>query len=435
MRKFLTRARSVGRTALDLFPFTPLGVLILGGAAFALFVYGVRHIDLILLIIGLVALALGALTMLVVSVTAAVMYTKLRKRGGEESLRLECGYAARTGFSVSSLWFVPFVKLSWSWVTPDATVTAVPLRRRLYEEITPQRRGLHEEIVRRIEVSDAFGLTRIAFKVREERTVRFAPSMGSLKQMHVVRSIAGGDNLSHPAGPPEGERVDMRHYSPGDPIKFVLWKVFARSRQLVIRTPERAISPVRQTVAYLVAGDRDEPAAGAARVAVESGALGSEWVLGADGNEVYAKTSPQALEVLAKSANTTTEQSGAGLGRFLSSATPGGIARAVVFVPAKPGPWLDRVVTAARTRTAPNQPASPVEFVICADGISNKLPPSRLAKILLQPERDERGAPIPRTELNAVIQALSAARARVLVVDRLAGRVYGEAHQRALEAA
>lgn len=436
LRKTLAWLRTAARVVVDLFPLTPLGALVLGGCAFALVSYGIRRIDLVLLVMSVVGLALGAITLIVVAATSLAAYLALRKRVGGESLRLECGYATRTGFSFSTLWYVPFVKIRWDWVSPEARVNLVSLRRRLHEEITPARRGLYDEIVRRVEVSDAFGLMRVAFKVAERRSLRLAPSMGSLKQMHVVRSISGGDNISHPAGPPEGERADMRHYAPGDPIKFVLWKVFARSRQLVVRTPERAISPVRQTVAYLVAGDGDEPAAGAARVAVDSGALGSEWVLGADGNEGLAKSAPQAMELLAKSAHATPEQQGAGLGRFLNSATPGGgsVGRAVVFVPATTGPWLDRVLAAVRARSSPNQAMSPVEFVVCADGISRTPKPSLFARLALTPEARAAQGPVHASDVAKVVAALSSARARVLIVDRTAGRVYAEGHQRALEA-
>lgn len=434
LRPLLARARTLLGRAVDLFPITPLGLLVLAGAAFALFAYGLRRVDLVLLMMGGVALALGVLCLLCVVGAALGLALSLRRRGGGEPLRLECGFPARTGFSVSSLWFIPLVKVAWTWESPEGTVTLVPLRRRLHEEVTPTRRGLHESIVRRFELSDAFGLTRVAFRVTETRSARFAPSVGALRQMHVVRSVAGGDSLSHPAGPPEGERADMRHYAPGDPIKFVLWKVFARTRQLVVRTPERAISPVRQTVAYLVSGDGDEPAAGAARVAVDSGALGHEWVLGADGNDAVAKSAAQAMELLAKSAHTPAGQHGAGLSHFLNTATPGGSAgRAVVFVPAVPGPWLDRVTAAVRARSAPNQAMSPVEFVVCADGVSRRPPPSWLARLALR-EESERG-PVAAAELMKVVSALAASRSRVLIVDRVAGRVYTDSHQRALEAA
>lgn len=440
LRGILARLGGLGRRARDLFPFTPLGLLVLGLSAVALLRYGLRHIDLVLLVVGAVGLGLGVVALLVTTLTSLALAWRLRRLPEGAALKAECGYALRTGFSLPSLWYVPMVKLAWRWESPTARITVVPLRGRLHEELTPTHRGLYESITRRLEVSDAFGLTRVAFRFTEARGVRFFPSVGNLREVHVVRSLAGGDALSHPGGPPEGERVDLRHYAQGDPIKFVLWKVYARTRQLVVRTPERAISPVRQTVAYVVSGDGDEPAAGAARVAVDSGALGSEWVLGADGNDAFAKNPAQALEVLARSATTPDAQRGAGLARFLDQATPGATARAVVFVPATPGPWLERVVATARQRGAGPHSPSAVEFVVCTDGVDRRPRASWWARATLRlhtPDAEgDNALPLtPAGDLAQVLKALAGARARVLVVDRRAGRAYNEGHQRGLEAA
>lgn len=434
----LRRVPALARRAVEAFPFTALGLLVVAGCGWSLVRYGIRRIDLLLLVVGAVGVTLGAAALLSTALTALTLWYRGRGGRDEEPLHLECGYAARTGFSLSNLWYVPFVRVRWSWEVPEASVRLVPLKRRLHEEVTPLRRGLHEGIARRVEVGDAFGLTRVTFTLRQERAVRFVPSMGALRQMRVVRSIAGGDEISNPAGPPEGERVDLRHYAPGDPIKFVLWKVFARSRQLVVRTPERAIAPTRQTVAYLVTGHGDEPAAGAARVAVDTGALGSEWVLGADGNDTYAKSAVQALEVLARSASTPAHLGGAGLGDFLSRATPGGLARAVVFVPGRPGPWLDRVIATVRARTAPNQMQPPVEFVVCTDGIVPIVKTTFWSRLAFQIRPDAAAGPAaaaPGDEVAAVLRALATTRAPVTLVDRAGGRVYPGGHHRSLEAA
>jgi hypothetical protein len=420
----------------DLFPFTLLGLLCAGGAALCLLYYGMARIDLVLLVIGGVGLVLAALTLVTTVPAAIIAWRRLRRLPEEEPLRLECGFHARTGLKVKRLWWMPFAKVSWTWKSPGAKVRLVREKWLMVEEIVPDRRGLSDEIVRRVEVGDSFGLTRISFSVRQKRTVRFAPSVGALRTMHVVRSIAGGEDISHPEGPATGERVDMRHYTPGDPIRFVLWKVFARSRQLLVRTPERAISPVRQTVAYLVAGDGDEPAAGAARMAVDSGALGSEWVFGADGNDVTAKSATQALELLARSAHTAPSARGAGLKDFLTKATPASVGRAVVFVPATAGPWLDQVCAAVRARSGTNLPYSGVEFVVCVDGITG---PDRRAflKKIAQRKMDPDGPYLPASSADVVkvISALSALRSKVLLVDRVKGRVYAEGQRRALEAA
>lgn len=436
MKKLASRLRAIGRKAVDLFPFTPLGLLVLAIAAYALFAVGIERSDLILLVMGAVALAVGALTLLAVVLTALGLWLRLRKVRDGDKLNMECGFSTRSGFSLSSLWYVPFVKLGWSWVTPEANVALVRQSRRLHEVVTPTRRGLCDQVVRRIDVGDAFGLTKISFTMREERVVRFVPSVGALRKMDVVRSIASGEDMPHPGGQPEGERADLRRYNPGDPVRFILWKVFAKTREIVIRTPERAIAPARQTCAYLVAAPGDEAAAGAARVALESGSLGTSWLLGADGADEPAKHKAHALEVLARSSSCDSELAGAGLLRFLQRHATTGNSRVVVFVPPKPGPWLEKVIAAARSRSGAR--GSPVEFVVAMDGMIKSAKTSWLGGIALNAATPEDAQPgmvlAPSTDVAEVVNTLAATRANVVLVDRRAGRVFGEGHRRALGA-
>ncbi len=436
-RRIRAAAGAWTRRAHALWPLTWLGAFVAFGSTWALVTLGIRRVDLLLLVIGGVGCVLTALSVLATVATAIGLYTRLRKRppGKGDPLHLECGHATRTGFSLPSLWWVPFVRVTWTWRMPDVEVRTRKQRGRIWEEIAPSRRGLRGEVVRDLEVSDVFGLARVSFPFREERDVRFIPSVGALRSMHVVRSMSGGSDLTHPDGPADGERMDMRNYNPGDPIRFVLWKVFARSRQLVVRTPERALSPIRQTVAYLVSGAGDEPAAGAARVAVDTGALGSEWVLGSDGSHENAKSKAQAIELLARSAETTAEDGGEGLAHFLRTAVPGSNGRAVVFVPGRPGPWLAKVVAAARARSTQGR-GSPVEFVVCTDGVRPEPTKQGFARFLEHATvkdvpRGSIGMP-GSDELAQVVDALAGARARVLVVDRRTGRCFDGAYRQAL---
>jgi hypothetical protein len=415
---------AIARRVRDFFPVTLLGLLVAGGGALALFPYGIERIDLVLLVVGIVALALVALATLFTIATAVVLFFRLRRRPPGEALSIECAFPRRTGFSVGSAWFVPFVRIGWGWLAPEVEVRLHRRGLRIHEEVLAQRRTHREDIVRRFEVGDAFGLTRIAFELREARPIRIAPSVGSLKNIHVLRSMSGGDELSHPAGPPVGERADMRGYVPGDPIRFILWKVFARTREVVVRTPERAIGPTHQTVAYVVTGDADEPAAGAARVAVDMGALGDDWALGADGCDNVAEDPREALELLARSGETREDAGGAGLSDFLGKATPGGLGRALVFVPGRPGPWIERLLgSIGKAR------GSSVEIVVCTDGV-DRTPPEKsfLARLRRAPET----APDPRRgigpcrteEVNEVLRRLASSGAPIYVLDRVTGQIW-----------
>lgn len=430
------RLGSICRRGADAFPITPAGLTVLGGAGISLGYYGLARIDLLLLVVGVVGLALGATSLLMVLLGALVVRIRLRRGEGSEPLQLESGVPARTGFSLGRLRAIPLVKLEWSWIAPAATVRATRGGGLLHEEIVPLRRGLGERVVRRVVVSDAFGLCRVAFRSAASRSVRVIPGTGALRHVHVVRSIAAGEDTYDPAGSPEGERVDTRGYAPGDPMRFVLWKVYARSRQLVVRTPERAYSVARETLAYLVTGDGDEAAAGAARVAVEAGALGPTWVIGADGDARDATTVPEALELLARSAAATAEEHGAGLGAFLKRNVRGAAGRAVVFVPARPGPWIERVLAAIRARpqvsVAGSAHRAPVDIVVCSDGVDWDTPRSLLARFALAKVKAAPGtARASAADLTAVLAGLAPAHARVLIVDRVTGRAHAESTRRA----
>lgn len=432
MGKFLERARKAYRRIADPFPLTAVGLVVLVGCGLALFHYGLSRIDLILLVVGSVGVAIGVMALVLTIVAALMIYYRFRQRSSDESISIECGYPAKTGFRLPRPWYLPLIDVSWTWVAPQAEVHLVPRRGWLQERVIAARRGVVSQVVRRVEVADIFGLCKIAFRLKEQRTVRFVPSAGKLRKIEVVRGMSGGDDISHPEGPAQGDPMDMRHYNPGDPIRFVLWKVFARSRKLVVRTPERAISPARQTAAFLVGFEGDEPAAGAARVAVDDGALGQDWVLGADGSDQYATTKARALDVLTRSAHSPWDRGGAGLASFLEQATTGSVGRAVVFVPGRPGPWIERVLKAASHRKGR------VDFVVCTDGIRRAPQRSwwRRFAVAVDDSDTEPGhiRPCNSKELREVVSRLGG-RSNVIVVDRVDGRVFSAAHLENMEAA
>jgi uncharacterized protein (DUF58 family) len=263
--KLAARARALARRARALFPLTALGAGVAVLSAIAL-VIGIRRVDLVLLgaaSIGIVGLLLGLVT---VSIAALGVRRALRRSAGTTTpLAIECGFAMRTGFALPRVRWLPGIRITWRWESPRADVRVLAAGARLEEEVLASARGWSESLTRVIEIGDAFGTSRIVLTHREERAVRMLPSVGGLKQMHVIRTLSGGSDIVHPEGSPDGERLDLRQYAPGDPIRFVLWSVFARTRELVVRTPERALSATRKTLAYLVAGAADEPALRASR--------------------------------------------------------------------------------------------------------------------------------------------------------------------------
>src|SRR5690606_28275271 len=201
------------KRARDLYPLTGLGTLVLALSALALAI-GMREVDLVLL--GAGAIAGVALLLSLATVLLATWRVRAALRSmppTEAPLVVECGFPVRTGFSLPRLRWLPGAHVRWRWLSPSAKVRMVARAARLEEEAMPTSRAWSERLARRIELGDAFGLAQIALEREEARAVRILPSVGGLKQMHVVRTLAGGSDYSHPEGSPDGERIDLRSYN------------------------------------------------------------------------------------------------------------------------------------------------------------------------------------------------------------------------------
>lgn len=421
------KARRIARRIADWIPITPLGVLLGAGAGAALQWLAFPELDLVWLVVGFAAL--GLLGAAIIAVLVGALWVKLATRVGPraevERRTMETGRMLPTGFTAPSLFLLPLVQVEWTWEEPEgATVETHTVRLRLREEVRLERRGQVHGVVRRIVVQDAFGLARFAVRQRDPVELTVLPHAGKLGEAPLLVSYSGGDERPHPMGVDDGDRVELRRYVPGDPARYIHWKVFGRTRKLMVRVPERALSPARRTVAYQVAGPDDDASAAAARVAIESGALGPDFRFGADGSSADTQRTDEALQMIVRSAEAR-EQGGRGLESFVRRAEHAGPASLVVFVPPRPGPWLAPVTQALK----PRAPRSRV--VVAIDGIDAD-PPAPIWRRLLVRPRAREGT--PSAELDQVLAALAATRAEVIVLDRKTGRRLGAKHRAAMRA-
>lgn len=421
----MARAASRGiRRALDLVPLTPLGLLVTIAAGLALQYLALRELDLVVLVACLGVL--GMVAVAIVLVVAGALRIKLASRAqrGPAERTLETGRSLPTGFVLPGLLIVPLLQVRWDWEAPEAEIVLVRKGLRLHEDASLSARGIVTGVERRIVIQDAFGLARVAVRHRDPGRLKVIPHAGALRDLPLLVSMSGGDEMPHPMGLDDGDRVELRRYAPGDPARLIHWKVFGRTRKLMVRMPERALSRSRRTVAYLVGGPSDEASAAAARVAIEGGALGPEWVFGADGSDGEATEAGDAIERVIRSAGT--EDRGArALRTFVDRAERTGPASLVVFAPAQGGPWLERVIAVLRTR------GRRARVVIGVDGIDAAVPVKWWWRFLA---RDAPRTGTPIAELDAVLGALAPLRCDIVVVDRRSGRRLGEAHREAMRA-
>lgn len=419
---FLRKLRWL-RVVRDLFPLTPLGVVLALGAYAALRAFAYAELDLVWLVTGYAALGLTLLALLCVLPAALYVWLRVRARRSltHEALHLETGRLLPTGFTLPSLRFVPFVQVRWECLSPDTEQCELrPVQGELVEHLALRDRGRHAEITRRVWVQDPFGLARMAFEGRDEREVVVLPHLGGLSQLPSLSAPAGGSEMPHPMGIEDGDRLELARYTPGDPARFIHWKAFARTRKLLVRRPERAIAIAQRCAAYYIAGPNDDPSAAVARLALERNLLGREWVFGTDLAAFGTSRVDEALSMLLESV-AARGQAGVGLNGFLAQADKRGPASVIVFAPPEPSAWLTSVTRLAGRRQ--------LRVVIAVDGVQdNPREPGWLR--LFRSERAEGGA--RAAALEEVMQILGRARVPVTLLDRSSGALLGDIRRRAL---
>ena len=408
--------RAVRRVA-SVWPLTALGMALAVVASVALLKFGFEKLDLVLLVLGYGGIGLLAIATLLVASSALGLWWQLRRTSVRWSTStLETGAPLPTGFSLPSLRWLPLVQVHWTWVSPDADVAdRVAERGRLREHVTLLRRGIYPSITRRVVVQDAFGLSRIAFQHCQPGPIEVLPHLGGIRRLPVLTSLTGGEEYPHPMGLEDGDRVELRRYVPGDSARFIHWKVFGRTRTLMVRTPERALSRARRTVAYLVAGAHDEAAAAAARAAIEEEVLGVDWQFAADGSPGATSDRSEALHKVMTSSGFA-DQSGSGIKRFLAEVDPRGPAALVVFAPPTTGAWLDEMRSLTMRRYGR------VRVVIAVDAVHDSTDQSRWRRWFLTPLGS---SGVDRGDLERVGRVLGQLRCEVVIIDRVSGRVLG----------
>ncbi|MEL7372340.1 MAG: DUF58 domain-containing protein [Myxococcota bacterium] len=412
IRRRLSRAR-------EWFPLTNLGVVISALSAAAYWGFGVPRSDYVVQVVAALAMAL-VLTAVIAVVIGALLVRSATARTSSTPIVFEARRGFAEAFSLPVWWGLPLFDVTWTWLEPEGfRLSVVKSNGRRFERVETERRGHVQRIVRRLVVEDGFGLARLALHRTEDRPLTVVPWAGALDRAPLLRSLAAGDALPHPRGALVGDPVDMRRYAPGDPLKLAMWKVYARTQQLMVRTPERSIAPSSQVAAYLPAAAADEPPAAAARLAVESGVLGPEWIFGADGSPTPVRDPESARQQIVEARHHRFRETGqaAGLAGFVDQFDHPESIRLVLFVPGRPGTWLETVVEVAMTRT------DQTTCVVVVDGVQPLAAPPRWSRWLKrpQPPKDEEEAVVTPDELQTVVQTLQRAGLQVDVLDRVRG--------------
>ena len=333
-------AKKTLRSLAGLFPLTSQGLLTLTVSAWALRTFGYGSMDLVVFALTISALAILISCLFCTIGFGLFMQRRIRREitrpGTSDNVEIEVGYPNETGFSIPAATFPPLVTLSWKITFPDAieTRTRIGKHQRLCEEVLPKKRCLTESLIREFSVQDVLGLCQLSWQLGQRVRCRALPQLQAIKQLPLLRSLTAEDGIPNPSGQPEGDRMEIRPYAPGDSVRNIMWKVYARSRQLNVRLPEHSVFQSKRTIAYLLTSDNDEAAAAVARVALQSGALGEDGAFGTDGYEKPVSDYAEALTAIAGSRGLTRPHT-YGLDRFLDQAGSNQPTHCIVFAAAE----------------------------------------------------------------------------------------------------
>jgi hypothetical protein len=435
------------RSWLIWFPLTAAGVAVTLACVLALRAFGYGRMDLVVFALTICGLSIVGFSLALVMVSGLILRTRLRAAIAElpnPALNAEAGYPNSSGFVLPAYSWLPLMSLEWQLVSPDRMRTYNRLDTdsgQLQEEITPELRCLTHTVTRRFTLRDVLGLCRFSWHDTRPAHWQILPQTGRLRSLPVLRSMDAEDGMPSASGTPQGDRMDIRRYAPGDSTRDILWRVYARNRHLNVRLPERSVFYAERTLAYLMTGPEDEAAAGVARFAISHGALGAAWVFGADGSSHSASTAAAAMPLIAGSRRLSirSQHTNApatknwGLEDFLQQQgqQPGGSQQSacIIFAPATSGPWLAHL-----QRTLTRYPG-PFSIVLAMDGLSaagsHSAPVTgllaavrQLGKLALDNNAIKSG--VDTHSLSTIMADFSRRSAHVVLVDRQSGQSFDQ---------
>ena len=413
------------------FPLSTQGLAVLIIAILALQRYGYGRMDLVVFALAVCALAIVCFSTVIVLLGGLILRHQIRHTLEMEALlrrhtpriKVEAGYPNETGFSLSTMPWLPLIGVSWEIVYPDAIINRNRLsddEQRWEEEIVPHKRCRTQQITRRFTVRDVLGFSRFTWRFTQEGELLALPQAGNIKALPLLRSLTAEDGIPNPGGDPEGDRMEIRPYVPGDSVRNIMWKVYARNRLLNVRLPERSVFHSSRTLAYLVSSPNDEAAAAVARVAVESGALGDDWLFSADGSDNATGQVAEALEMIAGS-RALQAPLPYGLDAFLQRHSNQGGTHCIVFVGAQMAPWLPQLkatITRFKVRFS---------VVLATDGLASELAPKSWHRLLFRradDTEDSKLESIPLAQMSRLLTQVGQLVESTVVVDRDTGQSF-----------
>lgn len=217
--------------------------------------------------------------------------------------RLECSTEPQlTNFRLPILRALPWLRAQGSWEGFESSQIVVKYDDQGQESVLISRRGYADSLTRRIELADCLGLTSVTVELpRLHRDVIFFPGQCGVVDKSEIPTLLGYGDECVAIGEPDGDRVEIREYQQGDPTRYILWKIVARTggRKLYVRTPE--VVGGGNIAIFFWAGSNDDGSAELLRYMLDHVLKPDTWIFGSSESPDVAFARDPALLLLAKS--------------------------------------------------------------------------------------------------------------------------------------
>ncbi len=401
----------------DYVPLTWLGLTLTVISLYALRAWAYVELDLVVLVAGYVGLAVVVTAVLLVTLVTLGLKLALRTRWKKfTNIALETWIPTTTGQSVATLWWMPVVSVRWQWLFPGRCRVVIKRQgMREHETVIAQERGEFPHIQRRILIEDVMGLARLTLRHTQTVALEINSSVGAIGNVPLLSAYTGGEELAHPYGRPEGDRIELRRYTAGDPARLIHWKLYARTRKLMSRSPELALSATKRVLAYFVTGEQDDASAAAARVAIQRGGLGEDWLFGADGTLSTATTEPEALHLL-RCSKQTCPKGPTRLEAFMRQQRAQEPSSLLVFAPPVfRSDWVNSIINVS------HEHRGPLRVILGIDTLPHPSERRVWQRFLMIPPEH---VSVRMQGLRELLQQLHQHRIEAVVIERHTGRVF-----------
>ncbi|HMO18832.1 MAG TPA: DUF58 domain-containing protein [Oligoflexia bacterium] len=264
---------------LHIVPLTIRGILALIFSSLLIFYFAREYSDLIAAVLGGALFFLLVFCLVTLLISAPRLKNRLKVTNNDSNSNFISHSRNKTGFSLESFTIPSLFHISISRIFDNSEIihdthvltgnfslfgNTQTSRNIFMDTIKFPHRGEFISEGFLIKYGDVFGLTKRTWITSPPFSYRVSPPSIDTTPLNIMAASSQIGDTESSNDNKSGDLFDLRAYRPGDSLKRVLWKVFARSGELIVREPEPAIVPEGEVSIYIPALLHEDEVASAA---------------------------------------------------------------------------------------------------------------------------------------------------------------------------